>query len=82
MNDEENLDGLDGIYPSDIRFFRDQAREERRRVRHADTERGQRVHAEMAEHYEMVAALLEVKAGLVPRTIGSSLRRMFGWLRR
>ncbi|WP_447724284.1 hypothetical protein [Sphingomonas koreensis] len=82
MSNDENLDGLDGVYPCDIRFFRDRAREERRRIRHADTERGQRIHAEMAEHYEMVAALLEVKAGLVPDTIGSSLRRMFGRLRR
>lgn len=82
MSDGENLDGLDGIYPCDIRFFRDRAREERRRIRHADTERGQRIHAEMAEHYEMVAALLEVKAGLAPHTIGSTLRRMFGRLMR
>lgn len=82
MNSEEHPEGLDGIYPCDIRFFRDRARAERRRIRHADTERGQRVHAEMAEHYEMVAALLEVKAGLVHHTIGSTLRRMFGRLLR
>jgi len=82
MSTDEHLEGLDGVYPCDIRFFRDRAREERRRLRHADTERGQRIHAEMAEHYEMVATLLEVKAGLARHTIGSTLRQMFGRLLR
>lgn len=77
MSEEEHTEGLDSIYPCDIRFFRDRAREERRCIRRADTERGKRLHAEMAEHYEMVATLLEEKAGLTPHTIGSSLRRVF-----
>ena len=52
------------------------AREEWRRVRHADTERARRTHAEMAEHYEMVARLLEAKAGIASGSLAGSLRRM------
>jgi hypothetical protein len=80
MSEGDKIDTLDGVYPCDIRFFRERAREERRRIRGADTERGQQVHAEMAEHYDMVAELLEAKAGLVSHTLGASLRRMLGRL--
>jgi len=80
MSADPKSDAVDAVYPCDIRFFRERAREERRQIRLADTERGQRVHAEMAEHYEMVAELLEVKAGLVRNTMGASIRRMFGRL--
>ncbi|HEY0622469.1 hypothetical protein [Sphingomonas sp.] len=76
MSEDDKMDSLDGIHPCDIRFFRERAREERRRIRYADTGRGQRIHAEMAEHYEMVADLLEAKAGLVAPSLGWSLRRM------
>lgn len=51
------------VLRSDIRLFRERAREERRRVRRAESERARIVHGEMAEHYELVADLLEAKAG-------------------
>ena len=67
---------LDRAYPCDIRFFRERAREERRRIRHADCARARQVHAEMAEHYDMVAELLAAKAGTRPRSLAASLRHM------
>ena len=76
MSEGDKIDTLDGVYPCDIRFFRERAREERRRIRGADTERGQQVHAEMAEHYDMVAELLAAKAGTRPRSLAASLRHM------
>lgn len=54
---------MDRVQRSDIRLFRERAREERRRVRRADSERARIVHGEMAEHYEIVADLLEARAG-------------------
>ena len=80
MSENEDVGTLGRVYPCDIRFFRERARAERRHIRHADSERARRTHAEMAEHYEMVAELLEVKAGLAQHTFGSSLRRMLARL--
>lgn len=74
MNDDTRA--VDRDYLCDIRLFRARAQEERRRIRHAATERARRIHGEMAEHYEMVADLLEAKAGQVPRSLADSLRRM------
>ena len=82
MNEAEKVDHLtlDRAYPCDIRFFRERAREERRRVRHADTPRARRIHAEMAEHYDMVAELLAAKTGLESGRLTAALRRMLGRL--
>lgn len=78
MSEGEKMEHLtlDRAYPCDIRFFRERAREERRRLRHAASERARQVHAEMAEHYEMVAELLAAKAGTRPRSLAASLKRM------
>lgn len=82
MSEEERTGRLtlDRTYPSDIRFFRERAREERRRVRHAGSARERQVHSEMAEHYDMVAELLAAKAGVEPRSLAAALRRMLGRL--
>lgn len=72
MNEEK----LDGVQPSDIRLFRERAREERRRVGRADSDRARIVHSEMAEHYELVADLLETKAGLGLGWPAPALRRI------
>lgn len=78
MIEEEGLDPLTlgQVHPCDIRFFRERARNERRRVRQAGSERARQVHGEMAEHYDIVADLLEAKAGTTPRALAASLRRM------
>lgn len=78
MSEGENLEypTLDRAYPCDIRFFRERARDERRRIRHAESARARQVHAEMAEHYDMVADLLAAKAGAEPRSLAAALRRM------
>lgn len=67
---------LDGVQPSDIRLFRERAREERRRGSRADSERARTVHGEMAEHYELVADLLEAKAAWGAGWPGATWRRM------
>jgi hypothetical protein len=76
MNESEETGGLDRVRPCDIRVFRERAREEWRHVRRAETERTRQNHAEMAEHYEMVARLLEAKAGIASGSFVGSLRRM------
>ena len=78
MSEGEKMDHLtlDRAYPCDIRFFRERAREERRRIRHADSARARQVHAEMAEHYEMVAKLLETRDGQHALGLTRALRRM------
>lgn len=76
MSENDDIRALDRDYPYDIRLFRARAREERRRTRHAPSERARRIHHQMAEHYEMVADLLEAKAGLAPRSLTASLKRM------
>lgn len=78
MNEGEKTDhlALDHAYPCNIRFFRERARDERRRIRQADTLRARRIHAEMAEHYDMVADLLAAKTGMGPRPLTAALRRM------
>lgn len=81
-NEEIECPALDRAYPSDIRFFRERAREERRRGRHADSARTRQVHAEMAEHYDMVAKLLAAKAGAEPRSLAAALRGMLARLLR
>lgn len=65
---------------SDARFFRARARAERLYRRHAGTARARRIHAEMAEHYETVAALLDTKAGRSPRSLAAALRGMLSRL--
>ena len=67
---------MDRVHRSDIRLFRERAREERRRVARADSERARAVHGEMADHYEMVADLLEAKAGWRFDWPAPALRRM------
>ncbi|WP_423602361.1 hypothetical protein [Sphingomonas sp. MS122] len=67
---------LDGVQRCDIRLFRERAREERRRGRRADSERARTVHGEMADHYEMVADLLEAKAGWRPRCPAAAWARL------
>jgi len=78
MSEGEKIEHLtlDRAYPCDIRFFRERAREERRRIRRAGSARARQVHAEMAEHYDMVAELLAAKAGTRPRSLTASLRRL------
>ena len=78
MSEGERTDhvALDRAYPCDIRFFRERAREERRRLRRAASERARQVHAEMAEHYEMVAELLAAKGETKPRSLAAALKRM------
>jgi len=76
MSGSEDSDPLGRVHLCDIRLLRERAREEWRQGRQADTERARRTHTEMAEHYEMVAELLEAKAGLARPTPGPSLRRM------
>ena len=78
MSEVENIEHLtlDRAYPCDIRFFRERARAERRRGRDAESARARRVHAEMAEHYDMVAELLAAKAGAESRSLTAALRRM------
>ncbi|MCW4460207.1 hypothetical protein OK349_00675 [Sphingomonas sp. BT-65] len=67
---------MDRVQPCDVRLFRDRAREERRRVGHAGSERARIVHEEMAEHYETVADLLEAKADWGSDWPGAAWRRM------
>ncbi|WP_343520986.1 hypothetical protein [Sphingomonas sp.] len=69
-------DILDGVQRSDIRLFRERAREERRRGSQADSERARTVHGEMAEHYEMVADLLEARSSWDPGWPGAGWRRL------
>lgn len=38
------------------------------------------MHAEMAEHYEMVAELLSAEAGTKPRSFAAPLKRMLALL--
>ncbi len=66
---------------SDARFFRARARAERLYRRHAGTARARRIHAEMAEHYDAVAALLDAKAGRTSRSLAAALRGMLSRLR-
>ena len=77
MSDE---DGFDIDRHSDARLFRARAREERRRRRGAGSERARRIHAEMAEHYDSVATLLDAKPGRTSRSLASSLRAMLARL--
>ena len=76
-----NDTAFDNGLESDARFFRARAREERRHRRHASSARARRIHAEMAEHYDAVAGLLDAKAGSVPRSLAASLRAMLSRLR-
>ncbi|MEG3179736.1 hypothetical protein [Sphingomonas sp. LT1P40] len=71
-----NPAAYDAARESDARYFRARARDERRRVRHAASERARRIHDEMAEHYETVAALLDGNATDEPRSLAASLRAM------
>ena len=76
MIGDDDIRAIDRHYRCDIRLFRARAREERQRIRHAVTERARRIHGEMADHYEMVADLMEAKADQVPRSLAASLRQM------
>jgi len=64
----------------DAEWFRDRARDERDRMRAAQSHRRARVHAEMASHYEVVAHLIDGGHVVSIETLGSALRAMIGRL--